>query len=143
MSGTIAEPNKLEACTEKQIEAYVLPMMRGEKKDCYAITESGPGSDVSGLEATATKSGNNYVLNGEKWYVTSANFADFFWFQAQLPDEDDDALFLVDKDTEGLARSQSLFLNHAPLLSSKHRLTFGFLILSAFTCCGKGNRSRI
>ena len=33
-----------EACTGEQIDAYILPMMRGEKKDCYAITESGPGS---------------------------------------------------------------------------------------------------
>ena len=42
-----------EACSEQQIEEFILPMMRGELKDCYAITESGPGSDIAGLEATA------------------------------------------------------------------------------------------
>ena len=35
-----------EACSEAQIEEFVLPLVRGERKDCYAITESGPGSDV-------------------------------------------------------------------------------------------------
>ncbi len=91
-----------EGCNQDQIDRYVLPMMRGELKDCYAITESGPGSDVAGLEATAVKDGSDYVLDGEKWYVTSGNLADYFWFQARLPDEDDDALFLVDKGTPGI-----------------------------------------
>jgi alkylation response protein AidB-like acyl-CoA dehydrogenase len=91
-----------DACSDEQIETYILPMMRGEKKDCYAITESGPGSDVAGIEATATKDGGDYVLNGEKWYVTSGNLADFFWFQAILPDEEDEALFLVDAGADGI-----------------------------------------
>jgi alkylation response protein AidB-like acyl-CoA dehydrogenase len=104
LSWCFSEPQSwmFEACSEEQIEKYVLPMMRGEKKDCYAITESGPGSDVAGLEATATKDGGDYVLNGDKWYVTSGNLADFFWFQAVLPDEDDEALFLVDAGTAGI-----------------------------------------
>ena len=91
-----------DACTEEQIQEYILPLMRGERKDCYAITESGPGSDVAGLEATAVRDGGDYVLNGEKWYVTSGNLADYFWFQARLPDEDDEALFLVDQGTPGI-----------------------------------------
>ncbi len=104
LSWCFSEPQSwmFGACSDEQIETYILPMMRGEKKDCYAITESGPGSDVAGIEATATKDGGDYVLNGEKWYVTSGNLADFFWFQANLPDEDDEALFLVDADTPGI-----------------------------------------
>lgn len=104
LSWCFSEPQTwmFDACSEEQIEKYILPMMRGEKKDCYAITESGPGSDVSGLEATAAKDGSDYILNGEKWYVTSGNLADFFWFQAKLPDEQDEALFLVDVGTEGI-----------------------------------------
>ncbi|MDH3303650.1 MAG: acyl-CoA/acyl-ACP dehydrogenase [Gammaproteobacteria bacterium] len=91
-----------DACSDEQIEKFILPMMRGERKDCYAITEAGPGSDISGLQATATRDGNDYLLNGEKWYVTSGNLADFFWFQARLPDEDDEALFLVDQGCDGI-----------------------------------------
>jgi alkylation response protein AidB-like acyl-CoA dehydrogenase len=104
LSWCFSEPQSwmFEACSDEQIDNYILPMMRGEKKDCYAITESGPGSDVAGIEATATKDGGDYILNGEKWYVTSGNLANFFWFQANLPDEDDEALFLVDADTAGI-----------------------------------------
>ena len=91
-----------EACTDGQVQKFILPMMRGEQKECYAITESGPGSDVSSLEATAVRDGDDYLLNGEKWYVTSGNLATFFWFQAKLPEEDDQALFLVAADTPGM-----------------------------------------
>ncbi len=125
LSWCFSEPQQwmFEACTEKQIDNYILPMMRGEKKDCYAITESGPGSDVSALAATATKSGDDYILNGEKWYVTSANLADFFWFQAQLPDEGDDALFLVDQGTDGIEMIASPLFSHS---YAAHHPTYQF-----------------
>ena len=115
LSWCFSEPQSwmFDACTEEQIEKYVLPMMRGEKKDCYAITESGPGSDVASLTATAEKSGDDYILNGEKWYVTSANFADFFWFQARVSDEDEDALFLVDQGTAGIEITASPKFSHS------------------------------
>lgn len=101
-----------DACSDAQIEKYILPMMRGEQKDCYAITEAGPGSDISGLEATATRDGNDYLLNGEKWYVTSGNLANFFWFQARLPHENDEALFLVDQGTDGIEITANPAFSH-------------------------------
>lgn len=115
LSWCFSEPQKwmFEACSEEQIQRFVLPMMRGKKKDCYAITESGSGSDLAGLEATATKDGGDYILNGEKWYVTSANHADFFWFQAGLPDEDDEALFLVDMGTPGIEITATPKFSHS------------------------------
>ncbi len=114
LSWCFPEPQEwmFEACTPGQIEKYLLPMMRGEKKDCYAITESGPGSDVSGLAATATNDGEHYLLNGEKWYVTSGNFADFFWYQARVTDENEDALFLVDKGTPGIEITATPLFSH-------------------------------
>ncbi len=98
-----AEPQRwmLEACSEQQLERYVKPLARGEKHDCYAITEEGPGSDVAALTASAVADGDDWLLNGEKWFVTSANLADFFWFQARLPDGGE-ALFLVDQGTPGI-----------------------------------------
>ena len=112
-----------EACSEQQIDEYVLPLMRGERKDCYAITEAGPGSDVAGIEATAHRDGGNYVLNGEKWYVTSANLADFFWFQAQIPDDNDDALFLVDVGTPGIEMVANPLFSHT---YAAHHPTYKF-----------------
>ena len=114
LSWCFSEPQKwmFEACTPEQIETYILPMMRGEKKDCYAITEAGPGSDVAGIEATAHLDNGHYRLNGEKWYVTSANLADFFWFQARLPDEEDEGLFFVDQDTTGIEMTDNPLFSH-------------------------------
>lgn len=125
LSWCFSEPQKwmFEACTESQIERYILPMMRGELKDCYAITESGPGSDVAALEATARQDGDSYILNGEKWYVTSANLADFFWYQARIPDENSEALFLVDQGTDGIEMTASPLFSHT---YAAHHPTYDF-----------------
>lgn len=125
LSWCFPEPQKwmFEACSDEQIEAYILPMMRGEKKDCYAITESGPGSDVAGLEATARRVGDAYLLNGEKWYVTSANLANFFWFQAVIPEENAAALFLVDIDMPGVAMTANPLFSHT---YAAHHPTYQF-----------------
>ena len=125
LSWCFSEPQEwmFDACTDEQIQNYLLPMMRGEKKDCYAITESGPGSDVASLEATIDKDGDDYVLNGEKWYVTSANLADFFWFQGHMPDEDEDALFLVDQGTPGIEIRASPRFSHT---YAAHHPTYKF-----------------
>ena len=112
-----------DACNDEQLENYVMPLTRGEKKDCYAITEAGPGSDVAGIEATAVRDGNRYLLNGEKRYVTSGNLADFFWFQAQLPDENDDALFLVDKNLPGIEMTANPLFSHS---YAAHHPTYQF-----------------
>ena len=112
-----------DACSEEQIKEYILPLIEGKRKDCYAITESGSGSDVANLESTAKKTTEGYVLNGEKWYVTSANLADFFWFQAYIPEEDEDALFLVDKDTEGIEMIASPLFSHT---YAAHHPTYKF-----------------
>ena len=109
-----AEPQSwmFEACSEDQIERYVLPLMRGEKHDCYAITEEGPGSDVGSLEATAEPVDDGYLLRGEKWFVTSANLADYFWFQAVVPAGPEDALFFIDQGTPGIEVVASPLFSH-------------------------------
>ena len=125
LSWCFSEPQAwmFDGCSSEQIERYVLPMMRGEKKDCYAITEAGSGSDLTGLEATAIQHDDDYVLNGEKWYVTSGNLADFFWFQARLPDEDDEALFLVDQGAPGIEVIASPKFSHT---YAAHHPTYRF-----------------
>ncbi len=72
-----------QVATPYQMERYVLPTIAGEKHECYAITEENAGSDVSDLEATARRDGDEYVLNGIKWHVTSANLADYLFFQGK------------------------------------------------------------
>src|SRR5277367_1787164 len=73
-----------EVATPDQIEKYVVPSIRAEKEECYAITEEGAGSDVDAITATAQRDGDHYVLDGVKWHVTSFNHAQYAFFQAKL-----------------------------------------------------------
>ena len=64
-----------EVANDLQRERWLLPTVRGEMAECYAITEEGAGSDVADLTATARREGDDYVLDGVKWHVTSFNEA--------------------------------------------------------------------
>jgi alkylation response protein AidB-like acyl-CoA dehydrogenase len=91
--------------TADQLERYVRPAVRGEREECYAITEEGAGSDVAAIEATARRDGDGYLLNGSKWHVTSYNTADFAFFQAKLDGgahHGEHAMFLVDLPSPGV-----------------------------------------
>ena len=91
--------------TDHQLETWLKPTIRGERHECYAITEEGAGSDTGALRATARREGDGYVLSGEKWHVTSFNIADHVFFQANLRGGDHDgspAMFVVDRDTPGI-----------------------------------------
>jgi alkylation response protein AidB-like acyl-CoA dehydrogenase len=103
-----------EACTQAQLEEYVLPLVDGSRKEAYAITERESGSDVV-IETTADRDGSHYRVNGEKWFVTSANHADYFFLQARLaggPNAGSDALFFVDKDTPGIGEVRTPLFSH-------------------------------
>jgi alkylation response protein AidB-like acyl-CoA dehydrogenase len=92
-------------CSPEQMERWILPAIRGERHECYAITEEGAGSDVDAIVSTARRDGEDYVLNGLKWHVTSFNVADWIFFQAKLEGGEhggEHALFFVDKDTRGV-----------------------------------------
>ena len=92
--------------TPDQIDRYVLPAVRGEREECYAITEEDAGSDVAAIEATARRDGDGYLLNGVKWHVTSFNTADFAFFQAKLvggPHDGEHAMFFVDLPSPGVS----------------------------------------
>jgi acyl-CoA dehydrogenase len=91
--------------TPYQMDRWVLPTIRGELRECYAITEESAGSDVDGILATARRDGDEYVLSGEKWHVTSANHSEYVFFQAKLvdgPHRGEHAMFILDLDTPGI-----------------------------------------
>ncbi len=63
--------------TEYQKEKYLKPLLNGDKRVCYSMTEKAAGADATGMRTTAVKQGNeNYVLNGEKWFSSAASAAD-------------------------------------------------------------------
>jgi acyl-CoA dehydrogenase len=93
----------LAAGTEDQKERFLRPACRGERRDAYAITEDGAGSDVTMVATTARRDDDAWVLNGEKWHVTSGDIADFFLVHAHVDGDPAKAtVFLVDKDMPGV-----------------------------------------
>jgi acyl-CoA dehydrogenase len=114
-----SEPHRwmFEACTPEQLERYVLPLMKGKRKECYAITESGSGSDTESIQTSARRApgGGGYLISGEKWYVTSANHADYFILQARLtdgPHAGTQSLFFIDKTQPGIELVRTPAFSH-------------------------------
>ena len=108
--------NALVHCSPQQRARYLEPSLRGERTGSYAITEAGQGSDARTLAATAVHdpATNEYVLNGEKWFVTGPSDTDFMIFHCHLLDGGDrlPTLFLVDYDTPGVVMSHDPDYTH-------------------------------
>jgi acyl-CoA dehydrogenase len=95
--------NALRACDEAQRERYVVPGIRGERRDCVAVTERDAGSDPTAIASTAERApGGGFRLSGEKWFVTVGDAADYVIVLANVMPERAPTLFLVDKDTPGV-----------------------------------------
>ena len=93
----------LAAGTDEQKDRFLRPACRGERRDAYAITEEGAGSDPSMVATTARRDGDAWVIDGEKWHVTSGDVADFFELHAHVDGDPSNAtVFLVDKDAPGV-----------------------------------------
>jgi butyryl-CoA dehydrogenase len=92
--------NALRACTPAQREEYLLPEIRGERRDCVAVTEPEAGSDPQNISTTAVRDGDSYLINGEKWFVTVGDAADFIILLASV--DGAPTLFLVDKNLPGI-----------------------------------------
>ncbi|AEK55998.1 MULTISPECIES: acyl-CoA dehydrogenase family protein [Brucella/Ochrobactrum group] len=64
-------------CKGDQIEKYLKPAIRGERKDAFALTEPGAGSDARGITTKAVRDGDHWVINGVKQFISHADIADF------------------------------------------------------------------
>lgn len=91
--------------TPEQRARYLEPLLSGEKRSAYVMTEQAAGADPTLLATLAVQDGEDWVLNGEKWYITHAGVADFFIVMAV---SDPDAAphgrasqFIVDAGTPG------------------------------------------
>ncbi|MCC7273975.1 MAG: acyl-CoA dehydrogenase family protein [Alphaproteobacteria bacterium] len=86
-----------------QIRDYLVPSCAGERRACVAVTEPEAGSDARRVRTRADRRGDRWVINGEKWFVTTGDEADYIIVHANA--EGDPArptLFLVDKATPGV-----------------------------------------
>ena len=103
-----------DIATPEQRERFVAPVLRGEFREAWAVTEPGAGSDVSALAATAVRDGGEWVLNGEKWFVTSEGDPGFYLVLAVADGEQ--TLFVVEPGTPGLELARTPGFLHDPYL---------------------------
>ena len=88
--------------SEEQKKNWLPAMATGDKLGCFGLTEPGFGSNPGGMTTTARKCGDEYILNGEKMWITSGNIADVAVVWAKVEDEDNLVRgFLVETDRPG------------------------------------------
>ena len=105
----VARPsNILQACRDEQVEAYLLPTIRGERTECLAMTEPEAGSDLRSMKTTGVADGDGYRINGAKHFISHADVADYVILFVATGEEDTPrgkrkkiTSFLVDKGTPG------------------------------------------
>src|SRR5258708_34654558 len=87
-------------------QKYLLPLLRGEKKACFAQTEPDAGSDPGAMRTTAVRDGDHYVINGTKRFITGADVSDIVILMAATDRSKGSrggiSCFVFGKDTPGV-----------------------------------------
>lgn len=95
----------LEHGTDDQKERFLKPLLDGKKRICYSMTEKAAGADATGMRTRAELDGDNWVLNGEKWFSSSASAADIALVMARTdpdaPRHQQFSTFLVELPNPG------------------------------------------
>jgi len=94
-----------------QKQNYLVPAVRGQKLAAFGLTEPDAGSDIKSLRTTAVKSGDHYIINGSKTFITNGTFCDFVTLVAYTDRSQGYrgiSLFIVDKGTAGFSVSRKL-----------------------------------
>jgi acyl-CoA dehydrogenase len=109
--GTAMEANTLAQCpvivagTDEQKRKWLSPFADEFRLTAYCVTEPGAGSDVQGIQTSATRHGNDYVLNGSKMWITNGGVADWYFVLAYTdPSQRHRGMsaFIVPRETEGI-----------------------------------------
>ncbi|SHL24171.1 acyl-CoA dehydrogenase [Pseudonocardia thermophila] len=92
--------------TPEQKERWLYPLLRGELRSCFSMTEPGAGADPTLLKTRAVRDGDDWVINGHKWFSSNASHADFLIVMA-VTDPDvspyqGSSMFVVPADTPGV-----------------------------------------
>lgn len=143
--------------TEDQKQKYLPRLINGELKAAYCLTEPGSGSDALAAKTRADLSsdGKNYLLNGQKMWISNAGFADLFIVFAKI-DGDKFTGFIVERDTPGLtlgaeekklgikgSSTRQVFFENAPVpadnvlgqIGKGHLIAFNALNIGRFKLC--------
>jgi alkylation response protein AidB-like acyl-CoA dehydrogenase len=112
----------LEIATEEQRQRYVLPVVRGEYREAWALTEPGAGSDLAALRTSATRDGDDWLLHGEKWFVTSEGDPGYYLVLAVA--EGEQTIFIVEPDAPGLEIVRTPSFLHDPYIDHHPEIVF-------------------
>jgi len=95
----------LIGASEAQKKKYVTPLAQGEVLGSFGITEPGAGSDVSSLKTTAVLDGEDYIINGQKVFITNAGESEIYVIVARTSEHRTKgiSLMIVEKGTPGLS----------------------------------------
>lgn len=92
--------------SEEQKQTFLKRLATGEALGAYALSEPGAGSDVASMKMTATKDGDEYILNGSKVWITNGEVADIYVVFAKTDESANHrgiSAFIVEKGTEGFS----------------------------------------
>ena len=106
----MATPIVNELGTPEQKEEFLRPLIAGDKIAALGVTEPGAGSDVASIRTTAKKDGGDYVINGQKTYITNGAVADFITLAVRTGDDGHGGISLVlfPTDTPGFSVGRKL-----------------------------------
>jgi alkylation response protein AidB-like acyl-CoA dehydrogenase len=107
----MATPPILRFGTEDQKQRYLAPAIRGERIACLGITEPGAGSDVANIQTSAVRQGDEWVITGNKMFITNGKRADYCVLVARTDKPagyEGFSLFIVDTDLPGFSVSRTL-----------------------------------
>jgi alkylation response protein AidB-like acyl-CoA dehydrogenase len=106
-TGTVTEMLLPASEDDYQREAYFEPVMNGEKLSAFALSEPGHGSDATFMETTAERDGTEWVIDGEKAFISKGAVADFLMVHARTAGQPGDVSgitsFLVDAENPGVS----------------------------------------
>ena len=95
----------IEHGTEEQKQKYLVPLVDGKIRICFSMTERAAGADATGMRTTAVLDGDHWVLNGEKWFASSASISQVALVMARTdpdaPRHEQYSTFLVDLPNPG------------------------------------------
>src|SRR5690625_1316260 len=92
--------------TEEQKQKYLVPQAKGQKVSAFGLTEPGAGSDVASMNSTAVKDGDDYILNGQKTWISLCDMADNFLVFAYTDKSKKHhgiSAFIVEREWEGFS----------------------------------------
>src|SRR5690625_3867650 len=99
--------------TKEQKAEYLIPTNQGLRRDAYAITEEKAGSDPRQCETRADRVDGGFLINGEKWFVTVGDVADYLLVHAHVDGDPDKAtVFFVEKDLDGVHLKRTPLYTH-------------------------------